>query len=83
MLQWGKYLSEVCPTVGELAKANAACGSCPYVKHCAGGCRAVALTLTGDKLGVDLSKCLFFKGGYCQRVEACLEGWRNLAPISV
>lgn len=33
--------------------------------------------------GVDLSKCLFFKGGYCQRVEACLEGWRNLAPISV
>lgn len=81
LLQCGKYLSEVCTTVGELAKANPTCGSCPYFKHCIGGCRAVALTLTGDKMGVDLSKCLFFKKGYYQKVEACLKEWRNAAPM--
>jgi hypothetical protein len=37
--------------------------------------------LTGDKFGVDPSKCFFFKKGYVQKVEASLEGWRNIAPI--
>ena len=83
LLQFGPYLSEVCTTLGELARANETCGNCPYFKHCAGGCRAIALTLTGDKLGVDLSKCLFYKGGYYRRVEAALPKWRNLMPISV
>ncbi|MBQ3507364.1 MAG: radical SAM protein [Clostridia bacterium] len=83
LLQCGKYLSEVCTTVGELAKANPTCGSCPYFKHCVGGCRAVALTLTGDKMGVDLSKCLFFKKGYIQKVESCLENWKNITPVQI
>lgn len=83
LLQCGKYLSEVCCTVGELAKANETCGNCAYFKHCVGGCRAVALTLTGDKLGVDLSKCLFFKKGYYQKVEQALERWRNISPIQL
>lgn len=81
LLQYGKYLSEVCCTVGELAQANETCRNCAYFKHCVGGCRAIALTLTGDKLGVDLSKCLFFKKGYYQKVERALEGWRNILPI--
>ena len=81
LLQAGRYLSEVCPTVGTLAQKNEACGNCPYFKHCVGGCRAIALTLTGDKFGVDPSKCFFFKKGYVQKVEASLEGWRNIAPI--
>lgn len=83
LLQCGKYLSEVCTTVGQLAETNETCGKCPYFKHCVGGCRAVALTLTGDKLGVDLSKCLFYKRGYYQKVEALMGQWRNLLPISV
>ena len=64
ILQVGKYLSEVCATVGDLATKNKECNACPYFKYCAGGCRAIALTLTSDKMGVDLSKCLFFKKGY-------------------
>lgn len=82
LLQFGKYLSEVCTTVGELAKVNEACGKCSYFKHCAGGCRAIALTLTGDKMGVDLSKCLFYKAGYYQKVEAVMGDWRNQMPIA-
>ncbi|MGN0154809.1 MAG: radical SAM protein [Lachnospiraceae bacterium] len=80
-MQCGKYLSEVCTTIGELASVNEKCGSCPYFKHCAGGCRAVALTLTGDKMGVDLSKCLFFDNGYYEKIEALMDGWNNLAPM--
>ena len=60
---------------------NQLCGQCPDFKCCAGGCRAIALTLTGDKMGVDLSQCLFYKGGYYQKVNAVMKKWRNLAPV--
>ena len=83
LLQMGRYLAEVCATVGELAETNAACRDCPYFKHCAGGCRAVALTLTSDKMGVDLSKCLFFKRGYYEKTVAVMDPWRNNTPIVV
>lgn len=83
VLQMSKYLSEVCATLGDLAKVNAECRECPYFKHCAGGCRAVALTLTSDKMGVDLSKCLFFKKGYYQKTVDVLGAWKNDTPINV
>ncbi len=83
LLQAGKYLSEVCTTVGTLAVKNTVCGTCPYFKHCVGGCRAIALTLTGDKLGVDLSKCLFFKKGYYEKTIALMEGWKNRSEIQI
>ena len=81
LLQMGKYLAEVCATVGELAEVNEECRNCPYFKYCAAGCRAVALTLTGDKMGVDLSKCLFFKKGYYEKVVRTMGNWRNNTPI--
>ncbi len=83
ILQMGKYLAEVCTTVGELAEKNEECRNCPYFKHCAAGCRAVALTLTGDKMGVDLSKCLFYKKGYYEKVVHTMGDWRNNTPINV
>ena len=81
LLQMGKYLAEVCATVGELSEKNEECRNCPYFKYCAAGCRAVALTLTGDKMGVDLSKCLFFKKGYYEKVVRTMGNWRNNTPI--
>jgi len=83
LLQAGKYLSEVCTTVGTLAQKNTVCGDCLYFKHCVGGCRAIALTLTGDKMGVDLSKCLFFKKGYYEKVVALMGDWKNLSEIQI
>ena len=38
VLQMGKYLAEVCATVGDLAEVNAQCRECPYFKYCAAGC---------------------------------------------
>lgn len=83
LLQAGRYLSEVCATVGTLAEKNEVCGNCPYFKHCVGGCRAIALTLTGDKFGVDLSKCLFYKKGYYEKAFEIMDGWKNLSEIRV
>ena len=83
LLQVGKYLSEVCATVGDLASVNAECNACPYFKYCAAGCRAIALTLTSDKMGIDPSKCLFFKKGYYAKTVETMGDWYNLTPISV
>lgn len=83
LLQMGKYLAEVCTTVGELAEINAECRSCPYFKYCAAGCRAIALTLTSDKMGVDLSKCLFFKRGYYDKAVETMGDWHNNTPIKI
>ena len=83
VLQMGKYLAEVCATVGDLAEVNAECRECPYFKYCAAGCRAIALTLTSDKMGVDPSKCLFFKKGYYAKTVEAMGDWRNTTPIFV
>ena len=83
LLQAGKYLSEVCTTVGTLAEKNETCGKCPYFKHCVGGCRAIALTLTSDKLGVDLSKCLFYKKGYYEKTVSIMGDWVNHSEIQI
>lgn len=81
LMQCGRYLSEVCTTVGELASVNEKCGNCLYFKYCVGGCRAIALTLTGDKMGVDLAKCLFFHKGYYKKIESIMDGWTNRNPM--
>lgn len=81
LLQAGPYLEEVCRTVGELAEQNTMCGACQYFKYCVGGCRAIAYALTGDKLGIDPSKCLFFENGYHKKVERTMGDWKNIQEI--
>ena len=83
LLRGGRYLSEICTTVGQLARTNEKCGSCKYFPYCTGGCRAIALTLTGDKLGIDPAKCLFFEQGFYQKLCDALEGFTNTTPIDV
>lgn len=82
LLQNSPYLSEVCVTVRELATENTKCGSCKYFKYCCGGCRAIALALTGNKLGCDLAKCLFFENGYYQKISDKLNEWYNNTDIA-
>lgn len=82
LLQYGSYLKEVCTTVGELKEANEDCRYCKYFRYCAGGCRAIALALSHDKFGTDISKCIFFKQGYYDKLIAAMGDWHNLAPIN-
>ena len=81
LLQKGMYLDEICVSLKQLANANEKCAGCKYFRYCAGGCRALALALTGDKLGSDLAKCVFFKKGYYEKITKLLDGWENIAPI--
>ena len=78
LLSGGPYLDEVCTTLGTLREKNTKCASCAYFELCNGGCRAVALALTGDKLGVDPSKCLFWERGYHKKVEALLPQYHTV-----
>ena len=64
IMQSGPLMENVCTGVGKVAEANSKCGNCEYFKYCTGGCRVIALALTKDLLGPDLSKCAFFKHGW-------------------
>ena len=79
LLQEGAYLEAVTTTVGELFDRNPKCGGCEWRRLCLGGCRAIALALTGDPMGSDPAKCAYFQNGYVERTQAvfdALEGWR-------
>lgn len=69
LLQKGPYIDAVTCTVGQLFSENETCNACEYRMYCMGGCRAIALALTGDSMGRDPAKCLYFKNGYIQMTD--------------
>ena len=77
LLSGGKYLEEVCTTLGTLKENNRKCGSCGYFELCNGGCRAIALALTGDRLGIDPSKCFFWENGYAEKIATALPDYET------
>lgn len=85
LLTESPYLDTVCATADRLKKANAECASCKYFRYCCGGCRAIGLMLSGegnDMFGTDRSKCLFFQGGWYEKIVRALRGWENLTAVS-
>ena len=80
-LREGDYLDTVCTTVKDLKTHNEKCAACPWFRYCCGGCRAVGVALTNDVYGSDPSKCLFFKGGYMEKLQEALEGYQNMVPV--
>lgn len=83
LLQDGKYLDEVCMSVKALADNNEKCAACKYFKYCVGGCRALALGMTGNKLGSDPAKCVFFKNGWYEKIAEKLDGWTDCLPMRI
>ncbi len=78
LLSVGRYIDEVCTTLGTLREKNEKCGKCRYFECCNGGCRAIALALTGDKLGVDPSKCLFWEKQYDKKIASLLRDYTTV-----
>ena len=81
LLSKSRYMDEVCTTVGDLRAVNKKCGNCDYFEYCCGGCRAIALALTNNKMAPDPSKCFFFENGYYDKIANILDGWKNLSPM--
>ena len=77
----GRYMDEICTTVGTLREVNTKCGKCKYFEYCCGGCRAIAIALLGDKMASDPSKCFFFENGYYNKIVEMLSEWENLSII--
>ena len=72
LLAQGPYLDCVTTPVSKVRERNEQCEACPYWRACMGGCRAIACAFTGDYLAADEAKCLFFKGGYLEKVDHAL-----------
>ena len=83
ILQKGPLMSYVCAGVGKVAEHNERCGTCRHFRYCAGGCRAIALVLTGDLYGPDPTKCTFFDEGWYERTTEALSGWTNTHPVTI
>lgn len=74
LLSQGAYLECVTTPVSKVLEHNKRCADCTYWRLCLGGCRAIAIALTGDYLAADEAKCLFFHGDYLTKVDHVLNG---------
>lgn len=83
ILQESKYLCEVCTTVKDLREKNSVCDKCKWFKYCCGGCRAIGLALTGNKMGEDKFKCLFFQNGYLEKLCDAMPDYKSTAKIEI
>ena len=63
------YMDMVDSRVKDLLAANSECAACKYRYLCGGGCRAIALSQTGNLMGCDSSQCLLWKEGYTERIK--------------
>ena len=79
VLREGEWLDAVCKNHYWLREQNKRCGACEWFGHCGGGCRALGILDAGEKTGAfdysasDPMACLFFKGGWYERVQARLD----------
>lgn len=72
-------------TVGDVRRGNDECRICTYVDRCVPSCRSAALAAGDNYYGVDPNACLFFKGGWEERIttvarSAFEEYLRNSLP---
>ncbi len=78
----GAYLDNICMTVGDVYTNNEKCKNCNYFYECTGGCRAMGLLYSGQRIdyyGEDASKCHFFENGWLEKVSDALSDWENLS----
>ena len=68
LLRDSRYLDYARLPVRALTSASDECRACEYLRHCLGGCRAMALLMTDDYLSPDRMSCVFFKKGYWKKL---------------
>ncbi|MBR5375897.1 MAG: radical SAM protein [Lachnospiraceae bacterium] len=81
VLSKGQLTMDVTKTVGEKRSFPGKCGACPYFENCQGGCPALSMLFGGSFLSADDYKCAFFDGGYYEKYQQALSGWRERNPL--
>ena len=82
ILKNGEWLNAVCKNHYWLREQNRQCDSCEWFGHCGGGCRALGILDAGERTGAydysasDPLACLFFKGGWYERVKQHLNTYK-------
>jgi radical SAM protein with 4Fe4S-binding SPASM domain len=68
--------------VSALMEHNHLCVSCKRRKDCGCGCRATAIMFSSkdDYLGLDPAACVFFKGGWDDRIRSIADRYARLEP---
>ncbi len=78
----GDWLDMVCKNHYWLRQQNDQCDSCEWFGHCGGGCRALGILDAAERTGgydysaSDPLACLFFKGGWYERVKERLGAYK-------
>ena len=84
ILSSGRYIDQVCMTVGDVRKNNSKCDSCKWIRQCGGGCRMAALLFSREKKDIyapDPTQCMFFENGWYEKTTAALSTWKNQTPV--
>ena len=82
ILKGGTWLNAVCANHYDMKRRNQQCGACEWFSRCGGGCRAVGMMYSGefenkpDYFGADPIACMFFKGGWYEKVKTRLKDFR-------
>ena len=82
ILRESAWLDAVCKNHYWLREHSKNCGSCPWFGHCGGGCRALGILDASETTGEydysasDPLACLFFKGGWYEKVRERLSEYR-------
>lgn len=80
----GKWLDAVCTNHYMLKKNGEKCGMCEWFGYCGGGCRALAMLDSAERTGkidyyaADPVACLFFKGGWYDKVRQRLVDFKRI-----
>lgn len=77
-----EYFNLIDTRLERLYEENADCRTCEHRFKCGGGCRAAALTDTGNYFGNDPDSCFFFKNGYEERLALRLED-KPATPLEI
>ena len=81
ILKDGKWLDAVCKNHYWLRSQNKKCDECEWFGHCGGGCRMLGILDGFEQTGAydysfsDPLACLFFKGGWYDRVKERLSDY--------
>ena len=80
----GRWHSAVCTNHYMLKNNGEKCGGCEWFRYCAGGCRALAMLDSVERDGgidyfaADPVACLFFRGGWYDKVKERLGDYERI-----